>query len=866
MKIKDDKLQAKAERARKKPHSGSRMKRRIVILSIVLIVLAAGALFANRWVKTKGYTGLGDFISTVVSNYYHSFSASPEKVSIRIEQQDYQQLEARRQIALERGMIINEEGSYVPAVLTYKEKEIKIKLRLKGHMTDHIESDKWSFRVRVKGKENFMGMGLFSLQHPGTRGYAYEWIYHEMMKREDIIALRYTFVSVELNGKDLGIYAVEENFDEELIENNQRKKGPVMRFDPDLYWVDRYNGLIRDRVMLEPATFQSANLQPYREEKVIADSSMRESYLRALGLMEGFRRGRLHAHEVFDINRVAKFHAIIDLVGGHHSLDWSDIKYYYNPVTDRLEPVAYESFTILPSRQISGMYRFAKLEKDDFRDDFHVALFSDEKYFREYIKAVERISKPEFLDSFFSEVDAQLDQNLAILYKEFPYKKFDRKLYYRNQQSLRRMLDTPKGFHAYYHGSSGKEIKLKLGAIEALPVEITGLSIGAKAISERKSIVLPSKQKADYVDYIDASFELLPGITITDSMLSSLTVDYSILGASQKKKVKVFPHPYVIRDSVTADFAHSESTINNFPFLSVSDSIITIRPGKWPIASSLVIPSGYSVIAGKGVSLDIKKGGSVLSYSPFRFEGTEEQPITITSSDSSGQGIVLIGTGGTSLFRFVSVTSLSAVSTSSWRMTGALSFYEAPVTLESCSFRAMRSEDAVNIIRSPFTARKLYFTNTKDDALDIDFSNGKIESCVFESCAENAIDISMSQITITGLTIKDVKGKALNIKSGAKVNGSKIKITGASIGISAEDLSDVTISTLTLTDCELGIAAYKNKPASGPASVTVSGISIVNVARPYAGEIGSAIVIDGKPVESNIKDVEQIVRDTDSKP
>ena len=47
----------------------------------------------------------------------------------------------------------------------------------------------------------------------------------------------------------------------------------------------------------------------------------------AANRLERFRRGDLITSEVFDVGKMAKFHAIIDLVGGHHSLDWSDVKF-----------------------------------------------------------------------------------------------------------------------------------------------------------------------------------------------------------------------------------------------------------------------------------------------------------------------------------------------------------------------------------------------------------------------------------------------------------------------------------------------------------------------------------------------------------
>ena len=48
-------------------------------------------------------------------------------------------------------------------------------------------------------------------------------------------------------------------------------------------------------------------------------------------------------------------------------------------------------------------------------------LFSDETFFREYIRQVERICTDHYLDGFFSESNQELQNNLAIIYKEFPY-------------------------------------------------------------------------------------------------------------------------------------------------------------------------------------------------------------------------------------------------------------------------------------------------------------------------------------------------------------------------------------------------------------------------------------------------------------
>jgi hypothetical protein len=96
---------------------------------------------------------------------------------------------------------------------------------------DHLQDKKWSFRVKTKKGDAFMGMKRFSLQHPGTRNYVHEWIYHRMMEEEGIMSLRYFFLNVRVNNEDWGIYALEEHFTEEMVENNARMKGPVVRYN-----------------------------------------------------------------------------------------------------------------------------------------------------------------------------------------------------------------------------------------------------------------------------------------------------------------------------------------------------------------------------------------------------------------------------------------------------------------------------------------------------------------------------------------------------------------------------------------------------------------------------------------------------------
>ena len=57
-----------------------------------------------------------------------------------------------------------------------------------------------------------------------------------MFRKEDVLTTRYGFINVELNGQDLGVYAYEEHFDKLLVESNNRREGPIVKFSEEAFW------------------------------------------------------------------------------------------------------------------------------------------------------------------------------------------------------------------------------------------------------------------------------------------------------------------------------------------------------------------------------------------------------------------------------------------------------------------------------------------------------------------------------------------------------------------------------------------------------------------------------------------------------
>ena len=60
-------------------------------------------------------------------------------------------------------------------------------------LQDHYDTERFSLRLKYKDDDSQV---VLSLQHPKTRKYICEWIFHQMLKQEGLNYLNYEFVTV----------------------------------------------------------------------------------------------------------------------------------------------------------------------------------------------------------------------------------------------------------------------------------------------------------------------------------------------------------------------------------------------------------------------------------------------------------------------------------------------------------------------------------------------------------------------------------------------------------------------------------------------------------------------------------------------
>ena len=828
----------------------SLLKRKVLLGVIVGLVSLLVFLFYSLYMvyvginlhKTQKAQSLKEIVHNVVArkiefipNYFKGVATSkPTQIRLDIKFKDYQKMTYYRKVALSNYTIppfIKEEE--FSAELISDGQVIPVKLKLMGFNLDHIgDYDKWSFRVKAKKNNTFFGMKKFSLLVPQSRGYLSEWIYHMLKKREGLISLRYDFVDVTINGKHRGLYVIEEHFDKRLIENNNLREGVL--FKPGLDKVDVYN---KNKIKQNPVLKKQLNLLNK--------------------LWQAFLVGQIPANKLFDIDKLAKFYAITDSINGHHSLLISDgywnlntnLNFYFNPITNLIEPIGREGNLLRYSdRRASSVFISAA---SNFR--FHRKVFNDSGFVNKYIQALDKISKTEYLDNFFENIDKEMQKKLNIIYKYNPFYAYPKEFLYENQKYIRSELYSKKvELAVYYQQKNKKRLQLRVENLQVLPIKIISAKFGDLILESATEIVLSAKE-AKKVGFI------IPSDFVWPKTDENLEIGYKVLGLDDVRTAIVFPWSHKKIEPFNYNPTKQEPNYKKFN-LKENEKLKTIEVKKKLILSKdLVIPAGYTLIAGPGSRINLINQAKLILYSPLKFIGSKKAPIKIYSSDSKGQGIVVMNAKEESVLEYVQFNNLSNPAQAGWSLTGAVNFYESPVVISNCLFNKNRSEDALNIIRSKFEIKDTLFEKIKSDAFDSDFSNGIIKNTSFINCGNDAIDVSGSFVEVEDVLIDGVGDKGISAGEGSQMIVKNIEIKNAEIAVASKDSSRIDLQDSKISKSKVGFAVFQKKSEFGPGIIEALNIKLKKVKVPYLVEKKSTLLIDGKKKKSKQKKVKEIL-------
>ncbi len=762
-----------------------------------------------------------------------------DELHLYLDNQGYRKINSKREEALRKGILQSADDDWVKAKLTENDSlSNDVKVRLKGDWTDHLKGDYWSYRIKMPADKSWNRMQVFSLQDPETRSYLEEWIYHKALEKEDVITPRYGFVKFSQNNQDPVLYAYEEHFNKQIAEYKNRREGVIVKFSEDYLWNLRLRNKDIHNKDIHQNVIHNADILPFRASKTFKDPKLTEQFERAQDLMDAYRNRTAPANEVFDMELMAKYYAITDVFNANHSAIWHNLRFYYNPITRKLEPIGFDGYTEDGHFRLYVKLFFGEFMSSNTEDEwsaFYKYIFRDEEFIRYYAPAMVKYSSDDFINELLEENDSEIF-NLETLIRRStkPDYEFDANKILKRARLIHKNI-TPfseNSLKVFREKDANGDIQTYASNYHNMPLEVVGGQKNKKwfPIKNGTSTIIRSNGR-----------KAAPIYTPIEIASNDKYVFFKLPETEQifYSSIKDWNRP----DQLRIGYSQYSKLVMPFPqgAFTIKDSVVTIHSGLHQIKQPLVVPKGYSVILEEGANIDIINKAYILTYGPLFAKGGVNNPVIIRSSDESAQGVTVIKAGRKSILNYVSITDLNTLEENEWQLTGAVTFYESDVEMTQVTISENHCEDALNIIRSTFSIKGLNINNTFADGFDCDFCKGKIFESYFHHTGNDGLDFSGSYIEVEDTRLEAIGDKGISAGEEATLIVSDVHIKGAGIGIASKDLSTVKATRVHLKDCKEGFAAYRKKPEFGGGIINVKSYTAEGVTNLWVSDLESKI-------------------------
>ena len=861
----------------------------------------------DTWPAVKEMLGLGTFSGKrhVLRSYFREFSWVSERLTslpkaylrdssvptliFDIKFKNLKKLHDKRATALAQGFLVKGPDDFVAARIRFGGKSHRVKIRLKGDLPDHYNTEKWSLRVQVKRGGHILGMRRFSLQAPKTRQYHGQPLYLDLMRRFGVLAPRYRFVNVWVNGTDIGLMALEEHFSKELLESQGRRDSVILAFDESLSW-ERWGEWEGGH---ELASFfndyTNARARLFQSGRVRQSAQLDADYRIAAGLLRAFVDGRLSASQVFDIEHLSHYIAMAQLWASNHDTGWNNQRFYYNPITARLEPIAYDS-------------KFAYWEPNTFEhlieseQPLVLRMLSDKTVFESYYRALMKITEQVLGGDLLADLAKQEEALWFELAREFPLlEKFPLETLKRRARTLRAMsrnnlalsVDNPEAranalirssrplfppfsqlVHAYLlETGNGPVLEVRNAMPGSVEIRSIAWSDGDRRLRFEASspLSLPLRLPAKMLD-VAAKAHLIPYVAPVSKKPLKLVVETRRAGSGEESvwSEAVPSVPVLSARPIPSGSVFETLSQHGFLRLDALSRRLVARPGDWAVSGDLIVPSGIGLEVASGTRLRFGPGAALIAHGPVFLDGEKGSPVVLEGSSGHWQGVAVLQAGSLSRWRHVEVRDTAGVSRGGWSLTGGVTFYRSPVEMSSVRLLGHSGEDALNIVSSKFELIDVDIEETASDAFDSDFSSGRIVGGIYQqiggTSGGDGIDVSGSDVSIEGARFSGVSDKALSVGEGSRVEARGLRIEDAGTGAASKDGSVLVLTDSMIEGSRVaGLMAYQKKPVYGGARLDARAVTIKGAGTPGAlAQTGSELTVDGVRIAARKLNVDRL--------
>lgn len=838
---------------------------------------AVSARISLAWRKTRAAPrALGNVLLESIVAPFAQRDVSPggvPRLDLSVAPQHLRKIEDDRTNALFYGVLLDEQKTSVPAVLQVDHGHPHgVTIRLKGDWTDHLQGDKWSFRVELRDAALF-GMRRFSLQRNEARGGHGEYLFLQHLRSEGVLSPRYFYVDLWLNQRHVGLMALEEHFAKELLESQRRRESVILAFDEQPLWRQRCLNKVRARHGVggdEHGYFDELGALPMRvfeSNHAWKTAGLRNHLEQAMGLLHAYEQGAVASEDVFEMRIMGRYLALANIWGAFHGLIDHNLRWYYNPITRLCEPIGFDNN--ICARDLN--------EPANFQSILSVRPLTSKRFRTAYFEALRELER-QFADGgLLQELRRQEDEVLAILRTENPeLEALPLEMLAVRCRALLAMdladelpvvidhwrppirepgSDLAMNSYIFWRGNDrGSYLEIQNVTRDELVVASVALVKGSRRMyldlpaagwrippagsaSERVRIPVPASP-LDRGDYV---------VTVR-----SVTTDEVFEIEARRDAEALTSMKYRSGDV--------DALLAQFSFLRRDGASLLIPAGTWHVGQDMVLPLGMPLKIEAGTSITCGHGVRIVAHGALTAVGSKEAPIRLHAKDPAQpwSGLVVLQAQQMSQLTEVEIAGTGHRPVDDWGLTGGVTFYESDVALVRCMIHDTVCEDALNIVRSELRIEACSFSKTRSDAVDVDFGSGRIVDTEFHTIGGDGLDVSGTELAIENLRLHDIEDKAVSIGERSRVSGSGVTIRTCSIGIVAKDDSRGELRDVEIENVAVGLMTYVKKLEYGSPQLRVDRMQLEKCGRQVIAQIGSQIHIDGVIQATEELDVERL--------
>ena len=802
-----------------------------------------------------------------ISNFYISLgdifkSNNFEKIKININYINFDKLRKDREKSLKKGMLIN--PTKVDLNVEWQNKKYPAVARLKGDFNDHRNYNKqWSLKINLKNSKTILGMNEFSIQNHKSRNFPFNFLISKNLNRVGLNVPEFHTFNVNLNGYDWGLMLAEEHFTKEYLEKRKLKNNIIFKlsYEEKIKFEHLYlnkNIISNDEFKYLTKWIDIFSVDFHNKSKILKKNDIVEKkrLLNFYSLMQTLneeiyfndsRANNILIDKYFDVQAFARMF-VSSLAWGEadfHSMSLNNTRFYINPYTLKITPIPADyDFIFLQGYKLNEIQE--SINKLPY---FYKHLIKHKNFQISYLEAVAEFEK-EFSNIFNDH------QQICKQYNEICLKLFDKQKLIKNVEKLKKynteifngkrgsknkelISNNNKNYSSLYTNHINARIFengiIKIKNLTPYEIKVNSLEIKNKYSIEKLNIVLnpsineifkiekKSKRKLNLNDVVILKYSLTNYDKVKIYELIVEDSKYLSLNKILKNNLENIINKNIFIEDKTIVFDGSEHIINNF----------------------VEFPKNYNLKILPGATLKFRKNsGFLINNGTIQINGTSASPIRLEAFENYWRGIHLIGNNKKSTIKNTIISDLDYFIHNGYFLTGGINIYKANIDISNSRFENIKSEDALNLIKSKFTINECYFDKIISDAIDIDFSNGKITNSYFSNINGDGIDTSGSEIEIFDIKFNNIGDKALSIGEKSFINAYNITINNAKIGIASKDGSKFYGKKIHITNSKLlNLAAYNKKSIYNGANIELEETSLKNK---ILSQFGSQISINNK--------------------